>query len=61
MVRGRQVRCQCQSSNQPNVLGLAIPVWGEDAPSRACGLAERNGAAVESPCGQNQRLSSEWD
>ena len=61
MARGRQVRRQCQSSNQPNVLGLAIPVWGEDAHSRACGLAGRNGAAVESPCGQHQRLSSVWD
>ena len=51
MARGRQVRRQCQSSNQPNVLGLAIPVWGQDAPQRACGLAGRNGAAVGIPCG----------
>lgn len=58
---GRQVRRQCQSSNQPNVLGLTVPVWKQDAPQRACDLAGRNGAAVEPPCGQNQRLSSEWD
>ena len=53
MARGRQVRRQCQSSNQPNVLGLAIPVWGQDAPQSACALAGRNGAAVGPPCGQS--------
>ena len=43
---------------KPTFWGWLFQFWGENAPSRACGLAERNGATVESPCGQNQYLAS---